>query len=115
MNNHLREDLSSHFGAMHRRLALIENPVGSADNQNLIDSRIADIERRQQTFEEDINKKITAATANQRMKDISIGAASGGAAASGDASDFFTVCEGVITVLNREVEKLTTQVCLSCF
>ena len=108
VNNHLSERLNTHLDVILRRIVEMEKLAQPAVDQNS-ESRIANNEIRIKTIEETIPQLQQLIAARNSSE---TGAVGGAAAVGVDQSwsNKFDIVEGVLTVLSREVEKLTAQV-----
>ena len=127
INGHISESPAPHFEAIIKRLSKLENDfrgitqqsAGSTADGNVI-SKLAEVERRQKVVEDMLLKLRSTKTADGELGAVGgtgfATAAAGGAAASAGGIDVDAILdklvlyEGVITVLNREMENLTNQV-----
>jgi len=117
VNNHLLESLSRHLDAIRRQITALEISTKATGEQNF-ESRITNCERLIKSIEErsqQLQQQSAVSRANSE-----VGTLGGGAAIAGEASartgddlswgDKLYVVEGVLTVLSREVEKVTVKV-----
>jgi len=125
LSSHVMERIDKHFDVICTKIAAVERSLhGSqtprsravATSERCVAERLADVEANARRLEEALR---SPAVGRANDAAVSASVAEAGAAGGGDVqsilastSDKMTIYEGVITVLNREVEKLTTQVCI---
>ena len=108
VNDHLLGDLPEHMNVIFDKLKLMQDKLGempAGSRNDSIFSRMNELERKFSSLQSE------SAKTDDRMTNAATAATAGRASASNDAKadtvGNMTVFEGVITVLNRELEKMT--------
>ena len=121
LSSHVLERLDKHFDVVCTKIAAVERTLGAQRSraERGVTDRLADVEANVRRLDEAVRGSVLGRLSDTAASAPAPAAAAAAAAASdgGDVqsilvstSEKMTIYEGVITVLNREVEKLSTQV-----
>jgi len=122
LSSHIVERIDKHFDVIFTKIAAVERTLhgGHRDGQSLersVTDRLVDIETQVRALDDAIRRDVgPARDAAVTASPTAAAAAAGGAAGDVQSilvstSEKMTIYEGVITVLNREIEQLSTKVC----